>query len=114
MSKLKQNFNPYKVIRSRYVTEKSAMLAEMKNEESNRSLSAFKSDKVTFVVAMEANKVEIAQAVQMINPAVKVSKVNTIKLKGKQVRRRGQVGKLPALKKAIVTLKEGSVWEDKA
>ena len=62
----------------------------------------------TFVVAPDANKVEIRQAVEAIF-SVKVTKVNTLNRKGKTKlnRRTRTSGKRPDLKRAIVTLAEG-------
>lgn len=64
----------------------------------------------TFEVAKEANKVEIAQAVEAIFK-VKVVKVNTLNVKPKPKRVRAQLGKTRAWKKAMVTLKEGDSIE---
>ncbi len=59
--------------------------------------------KYTFQVAKDANKIEIAKAVEELF-GVKVSKVNTISVKGK-FRRQGRVGGYTASsKKAIITL----------
>ena len=62
----------------------------------------------TFVVAPDANKIEIRQAVEAIF-SVKVTKVNTLNRKGKTKlnRRTRTSGKRPDLKRAIVTLAEG-------
>ncbi len=62
----------------------------------------------TFVVAPDANKVEIRQAVEAIFD-VKVTKVNTLNRKGKRKlnRRSRTFGKRPDLKRAVVTLADG-------
>ena len=62
----------------------------------------------TFVVAPDANKVEIRQAIEAIF-SVKVTKVNTLNRKGKRKlnRRSLTFGKRPDLKRAVVTLAEG-------
>ena len=66
---------------------------------------AFK--KCTFKVASDANKVEIAKAVEELFD-VKVAKVNTINVSGK-MRRFGRFeGYRAAWKKAVVTLTEDS------
>ena len=57
----------------------------------------------TFKVAKDANKIEIAKAVEELFN-VKVAKVNTISVKGKQKRMGRSVGYRPDWKKAIVTL----------
>ncbi len=62
----------------------------------------------TFVVASDANKIEIRQAIEAIF-SVKVTKVNTLNRKGKRKlnRRSRTFGKRPDLKRAVVTLAEG-------
>ena len=62
----------------------------------------------TFVVAPDANKVEIRQAVEALFD-VKVTKVNTLNRKGKRKlnRRTRTYGQRPDLKRAVVTLAEG-------
>ena len=63
--------------------------------------------KYTFQVAKDANKIEIAKAVEELF-GVEVCKVNTISVRGK-FRRQGRVGGFTASsKKAIVTLTENS------
>jgi large subunit ribosomal protein L23 len=63
-----------------------------------------------FRVPLDANKIEIRQAVEKLFK-VKVLKVNTLRVLGK-ARRRGYVaGMTPAWKKAMVTLREGETIE---
>ena len=63
--------------------------------------------KYTFQVAKSATKINIARAVEEIF-GVKVSKVNTVNVRGR-LRRQGRTqGYTPSWKKAYVTLKEGS------
>ena len=62
----------------------------------------------TFVVAPNANKVEIKLAIEEIFK-VKVASVNTQNREGKRVRTRTGWGKRNDTKRAIVTLKEGSI-----
>ena len=63
--------------------------------------------KYTFQVAKDANKIEIAKAVEELF-GVEVEKVNTISVRGK-FRRQGRVGGFTASsKKAIITLTENS------
>ena len=65
------------------------------------------SKKYTFKVADDANKVEIAKAVEELF-GVKVAKVNTVSVNGK-LRRYGRFeGYTASWKKAIVTLTEDS------
>ena len=67
--------------------------------------TAFK--KYTFKVAKDANKAEIAKAVEEVF-GVKVAKVNTINVRGRKRRQGYNVGYTPSWKKAIVTLTEDS------
>ncbi len=68
-----------------------------------KSMAAIALKKYTFRVATDAEKVEIAKAVEQLFD-VKVAKVNTLHVKG-QLRRQGRSqGYTPAWKKAIVTL----------
>ena len=68
-----------------------------------RSVDDMAESKYTFKVAKDANKIEIAKAVEELFN-VKVAKVNTISVKGKQKRMGRSVGYRPDWKKAIVTL----------
>lgn len=102
--------NPYDVIKSRYVTEKATVLEGLHGAESNKSVARCKTPKYVFVVDRQANKKEIAEAVETIfkQQKIKVVKVNTIQAKRKTKRRgRGRPGETAAFKKAIVTLEEG-------
>jgi large subunit ribosomal protein L23 len=102
--------NPYEIIKSRYVTEKSTMLGSLQSAESNKSLAKCKTPKYVFVVDPRANKREIAEAVEAIykEQKVKVVKINTINAKRKPKRRgRGRPGETAAFKKAVVTLEPG-------
>ena len=71
------------------------------------SMDGIAERKYTFEVAKDANKIEIAKAVETLFE-VKVAKVNTVNVKGK-LRRYGRFeGYTASRKKAIVTLTEGS------
>lgn len=78
---------------------------------SEKSYKGLANKVYTFKVAKEANKVEIRKAVEEIFD-VKVEKVNTVNVKGKekaQNTRQGRtVGKTSDYKKAIVTLTKDS------
>jgi large subunit ribosomal protein L23 len=64
----------------------------------------------TFVVAKEANKIEIAQAVEkQFN--VKVSDVRTMRYAGKAKRMGKHAGRKASWKKAVVTLAQGDSIE---
>jgi large subunit ribosomal protein L23 len=63
-------------------------------------------NKYLFLVATDANKVEIKKAVSEIYK-VTATKVNIMNVKGKWKRLRYQEGKTASWKKAMVTLKSG-------
>lgn len=72
-----------------------------------KAVSALADKKYTFKVAKNANKIQIAKAVEEIF-GVKVAKVNTISMKGK-LRRMGRFeGYTSDWKKAVVTLTKDS------
>ncbi|MBQ7989785.1 MAG: 50S ribosomal protein L23 [Oscillospiraceae bacterium] len=71
------------------------------------SMDALQQNKYTFKVAKNANKIEIAKAVEELF-GVDVKSVNTMNVRGRQKRVGMSVGKTADWKKAIVTLKEGS------
>ncbi len=62
----------------------------------------------TFEVAPSANKTEIKLAIEQVFN-VKVAKINTLNLKGKTRRTRMGLGKRKDTKRAIVTLREGTI-----
>ena len=83
----------YDIVRTPVITEKATM-----NSEHNQ---------VTFRVPVDADKRAVKAAVEgLFN--VKVTAVNTLRVKGKVKRFRGFVGQRSDYKKAIVTLAEGS------
>jgi large subunit ribosomal protein L23 len=75
---------------------------------SEKSYAAFDENVYTFVVASDANKIEIRQAIESIFD-VRVTNVNTVNRKGKRKRNRrtGGWGSRPGSKRAIVSLAEG-------
>ena len=81
------------LIRGSIITEKTHALKEVGN-------------KVTFKVAVKANKIEIRKAIEELFK-VKVLAVNTIHMKGKKKRLGRTQGVRPDWKKAIVTLAPG-------
>lgn len=106
--------NPYDIIERRHITEKSSVLEGLQNSTSNKSVAKCKSPKYVFIVKLDANKQEIAAAIETIykEQDVKVMKVNTITTKGKAKKRgKGRLGSTITFKKAIITLKEGDVLE---
>ncbi|MCP4327315.1 MAG: 50S ribosomal protein L23 [Alphaproteobacteria bacterium] len=82
----------YDIIRSPLITEKSTLGGEH--------------NQVTFRVPLDATKPEIKLAVEGLF-SVKVKAVNTLRQRGKVKRFRGELGRRPDLKKAIVTLEDG-------
>lgn len=107
--------NPYDIVKRRYVTEKASVLGNLKNASSNRSVARCEHPKYTFVVDVNANKTQIADAIETIykEKNVRVVAVNTILVKEKRKNRRGkmQPGVKSAFKKAIVTMAVGNAIE---
>lgn len=68
------------------------------------SMSALTLRKYTFKVAKDANKIEIARAVEACFPGTKVQDVNTMNCRGRLKRMGRNEGLTPSFKKAIVTL----------
>ena len=85
--------DPYSIIKRPLITEKGMSIAAL--------------GKYAFEVDITSNKIEIADAVHKIF-SVDVTKVNTLRVKGKSKRMgRYPEGKTPNWKKAYVTLKAG-------
>lgn len=72
------------------------------------SMMGIMEKKYTFKVAKDANKIEIAKAIETVFPGTQVAKVNTINVRGHKRRQGYNVGYTPSWKKAIVTLTEDS------
>jgi len=85
------------IIKGPIITEKSTDLAQNLNQ-------------ITLSVDVKVNKIEIKQAVEKLFN-VKVESVNTINVRPKKKRVGRYPGKTSKVKKAIVTLKEGSSIE---
>jgi large subunit ribosomal protein L23 len=79
---------------------------------SEKSYAAFDANVYTFVVAEDANKIEIRQAIEEIFN-VKVTNVNTLNRNGKRKRNRrtGNWGQRAGQKRAIVSLAPGDTIE---
>ena len=75
---------------------------------SEKAYSLIDQGKYTFEVEPTANKTQIRIAIEKIFD-VKVGSVNTIARKGKRVRTRTGFGKRKDTKRAIVTLREGTI-----
>ena len=84
--------NPRDVLLKPVISEKSYRLAD--------------DGKYTFIVAPDANKTQIRQAVETVF-AVRVTGVNTANRPGKRRRTRYGFGKRPDTKRAIVSLADG-------
>lgn len=75
---------------------------------SEKSYGLLDENKYTFIVDPQANKTEIKIAVEQVF-GVKVAAVNTINRQGKRRRTRNGTGKRKDTKRAIVTLREGTI-----
>jgi large subunit ribosomal protein L23 len=75
---------------------------------SEKSYNLLDEGKYTFLVDPRANKTEIKIAVEQIFD-VKVDSVNTANRKGKARRTRNGTGRRKDTKRAIVTLREGTI-----
>jgi large subunit ribosomal protein L23 len=87
----------YQIVKKPLVTEKGTVMLSEGNW-------------VTFKVHLDANKIEIREAVQKIF-SVSVLQVNTQVVRGKRKRFGRAMGQSKAWKKAIVQLKEGDKIE---
>ena len=72
-----------------------------------KSMGGLQENKYTFKVAKNANKIEIAKAVEELF-GVQVASVNTMNVRGRAKRVGLNRGVTPSWKKSIVTLAEGS------
>jgi large subunit ribosomal protein L23 len=75
---------------------------------SEKSYGLLDEGKYTFLVDPRANKTEIKIAVEQVF-GVKVKAVNTINRQGKARRTRYGIGRRKNTKRAVVTLKDGSI-----
>ncbi len=75
---------------------------------SEKSYSDMDEGRYTFTVDPRSNKSEIKLAIETIFD-VKVASVNTMNREGKRQRTRFGTGNRKATKRAVVTLKEGSI-----
>ena len=91
-----RELHPYAVLLRPIITEKTTVLTGL--------------DKYVFEVDVRANKNQIKEAVEVAF-SVRVSEVNTIKMKGKAKRFGRKITDRPDWKKAIVTLVPGDKIE---
>lgn len=109
--------NPHEIIIKPHITERA--VAQSYGDVRIKDEKALVR-KYTFVVAPDANKIEIKQAIEAIYNAgkkkddqINVKSVRTVTLPGKWRRRGMKVGGYePDKKKAIVTLGKGQIIED--
>lgn len=85
--------DPRTIIKRPLLTEKGSFLKERANQ-------------YLFEVAKDANKIEIARAIEAIF-RVDIVSVNTISVRGKEKRLGRFVGQTSDWKKAVVTIREG-------
>lgn len=110
--------DPHTIIIKPHISEKSVKLSYGDQHVTEEHLIQ---RSYTFIVAPEANKIEIKRAIETIYNAgkkdkadkIKVDKVRTITVRGKS-RRAGRTnkGKTAGFKKAIITLVHGQILED--
>ncbi|MEI7474896.1 MAG: 50S ribosomal protein L23 [bacterium] len=87
----------YDVLKRPLITEKSSI--------------AMAAGQYTFEVAMDATKVEISKAIELVFPGRKVKKVRTVYMPSHQKRVGKTIGRTQSSKKAIVTV-EGEPIEE--
>jgi large subunit ribosomal protein L23 len=128
--------NPHEIIIKPHITEKSVAMsygderAALKRAQNEAKAAGKKPGdakfgdeslvrKYTFIVATNANKIEIKQAFEAIynegrkaDQTVKVTNVHTVNLPGKQKRRGRSVGMTSGRRKAVITLAAGQMLED--
>ena len=73
-----------------------------------KSMEMLTQGKYTFKVAVDATKIDIANAVETLFPGTKVEKVNTMNVHGRFRRQGLHSGYTAASKKAVVTLTKDS------
>lgn len=109
--------DPHTIILRPHITEKSVSMSygDARIREEKELVR-----KYTFLVARNANKIEIKSAIEAIynagkkvDQAINVESVRTVRLPGKTKRRGSRKpGQQPDRKKAIVTLGKGQIIED--
>ncbi|MBL8060891.1 MAG: 50S ribosomal protein L23 [Chthonomonas sp.] len=109
--------SPYEIIVRPHITEKTVALSYGKEFVDDKANVR----KYTFVVAKDANKLEIAAALEAIynsgkgkkDALIEVTDVQTVGVRGKMRRvGRGRPGQRPSWKKAVITLAAGQQLED--
>ena len=101
---------PQNIIKRPLLTEKTTQLRETGGGEFTYGEDEDYAQKVTFEVAIDANKIEVRHAVSKLFN-VTVTDVHTQVVRGKRKRVGRYFGRRPTRKKAIVTLKPGDSIE---
>ena len=108
--------NPHDIIIAPHVTEKAVGMSYGDSRIRNEALLV---RKYTFLVATDANKLEIKAALEAIYNAgkkpdqgISITSVRTLRVPGKKRRRGKSTGYTSDRKKAIVTLSRGQMLED--
>lgn len=108
--------NPHDIIIAPHVTEKAVGLTY---GDSRVRDEAELVRKYTFVVATDANKLEIKAALEAIynsgkkaDQGITITSVRTLRIPGKKRRRGRSIGYTADRKKAIITLAKGQLLED--
>ena len=101
---------PQSIIKRPLLTEKTTQLRETGGGEFTYGEDEDYAQKVTFEVAIDANKIEVRHAVSKLFN-VTVTDVHTQVVRGKRKRVGRYFGRRPTRKKAIVTLKPGDSIE---
>jgi len=86
--------NPHDIIRRPVLTEKG--------------YDGIAEKKYVFEVDINANKIEIRQALEAVFKGIKVKRVNTLRVLGRIKRQGKSQGRTPEVKKAYVTLTDDS------
>lgn len=102
--------SPSHIIKRPLLTEKGTRLKETGGAPAGTFTEETLKPQVLFEVAMDANKVEIKQAIESLF-SVKVVDVHTQIMRGKEKRMGRYAGMRPNWKKAIVTLAVGNKIE---
>ena len=101
---------PQSIIKRPLLTEKTTQLRETGGGEFTYGEDEEYAQKVTFEVAVDANKIEVRHAISKLF-GVTVTDVHTQVVRGKRKRVGRYFGRRPTRKKAIVTLKAGDSIE---
>ncbi len=102
--------SPQQIIKRPVLTEKGTRLRETGGQDGPPAEGEQVAQQVLFEVARDANKIQIAEAVEKLF-RVKVTRVHTQVVRGKEKRVGRFAGRRPQWKTAIVTLRAGDTIE---